>query len=147
MQVFAWNKWKIPHGNKWTFLHLKPLIMGMVFPQTFVWRNYISTTLISSHKSLVKCPIHNINISFGLRSVLANTINNYFCKSKKCIIFNVYYRPGSKKSKFDMTLIRHSPFKLHLLNLSYWIWVRIRFIFKTAVEFVLSCCDFTKIIF
>ena len=26
-----------------------------------------------------------------------------FCKSKKCIIFNVHYRPRSKKSKFDMT--------------------------------------------
>ena len=26
-------------------------------------------------------------------------------------IINVHYRPGSKKSKFDMTLIGHSPFK------------------------------------
>ena len=34
-----------------------------------------------------------------------------FCKSKRCIIFNVYYLPGSKKSKFGMTLIIHSPFK------------------------------------
>ena len=40
------------------------------------------------------------------RGTLAN-----FCKSKKCIIFNVDYRPGLKKSKFDMTLIGHSPFK------------------------------------
>ena len=29
------------------------------------------------------------------------------------MIFNVDYRPGSKKSKFDMTLIRHSSFKLN----------------------------------
>ena len=36
-----------------------------------------------------------------------------FCKSKKCIIFNVNYRPGLKKSTFDMTLIGHSPFKEH----------------------------------
>ena len=28
------------------------------------------------------------------------------------INFNVDYRPGSKKSKFDMTLIRHSPFNV-----------------------------------
>ena len=41
------------------------------------------------------------------RGTLAN-----FCKSKKCIIFYVHYRPGLKKSKFDMTLIRHSPFKI-----------------------------------
>ena len=40
-----------------------------------------------------------------LRGTLAN-----FCKSKKCIIFNVHYCLVSKKSKFDMTLIRHSPF-------------------------------------
>ena len=26
-------------------------------------------------------------------------------ETKKGIIFNVHYRPGSKKSKFDMTLI------------------------------------------
>ena len=32
-------------------------------------------------------------------------------KSKKCIIFNVDYRLGSKNSKFDMTLIRQSPFE------------------------------------
>ena len=37
------------------------------------------------------------------RGTLAN-----FCKSKKFITFNVDYRPGSKKSKFDMTLIRQS---------------------------------------
>ena len=42
------------------------------------------------------------------RGTLAN-----FCKSKKCIIFNVDYRPGYKKSKFDMTLIRHSLFKIN----------------------------------
>ena len=42
------------------------------------------------------------------RGILAN-----FCKSKKCIIFNIDYRPGSKKSKFDMTLIRHSPVLLN----------------------------------
>ena len=36
---------------------------------------------------------------------------NLRCKSKKCIIFNLYYRPGSKKSKFDMTLISNSVFK------------------------------------
>ena len=41
------------------------------------------------------------------RGTLAN-----FCKSKKCIIFNEDYRPGLKKSKFDMTLIGHSPFKV-----------------------------------
>ena len=40
-----------------------------------------------------------------------------FCKSKKCIILSVDYRPGSKKSKkFDMTLIRHTPFnKIYIL--------------------------------
>ena len=43
------------------------------------------------------------------RGTLAN-----FCKSKKIIIFNVDYRPGSKKSKFDMTLIRHCPFKTQI---------------------------------
>ena len=37
------------------------------------------------------------------------TLANLF-RSKKCIIFNVYYRPWSKKSKFEMTLIRHSSF-------------------------------------
>jgi len=37
-----------------------------------------------------------------------------FCKSKKFIIFNIHYRPGSKKSKFDMTLIRHSPYTIIL---------------------------------
>ena len=44
------------------------------------------------------------------RGTLAN-----FCKSKKCIIFNVDYRPGLKKSKFDMTLIGHSPFKAKIV--------------------------------
>ena len=39
------------------------------------------------------------------------TLSN-FCKIKKGILFNVDYRPGSKKSKFDTTLIRHSPFKI-----------------------------------
>ena len=36
----------------------------------------------------------------------------FFCKSKKCIIFNVDYCPGSKKSKFDMTLIIDSLFNI-----------------------------------
>ena len=40
------------------------------------------------------------------RGTLAN-----FCKSKKINIFNVDHCPGLKKSKFDMTLIGHSPFK------------------------------------
>ena len=40
------------------------------------------------------------------RGTLAN-----FYECKKCIIFNVDFRPVSKKSKVDMTLIRHSPFK------------------------------------
>ena len=35
-----------------------------------------------------------------------------FCKSKKYIIFNLDYRPESKKSKFELTLIRHSPFNV-----------------------------------
>ena len=43
-------------------------------------------------------------------STLAN-----FCKSKKCITFNVCYHQGSKKLKFDMNLIRHSPFKTYFL--------------------------------
>jgi hypothetical protein len=47
-----------------------------------------------------------INRKWFFRGNLAN-----FCKSKKCIIVNVDYRPGLKKSKFDMTLIGHSPFK------------------------------------
>ena len=47
------------------------------------------------------------------RGTLAN-----FCKSKKCIIFNVDYRLGLKKSKFDMTLMGHSPFKLINTNIS-----------------------------
>ena len=34
-----------------------------------------------------------------------------FCKSKKCIIFNIDKRPGSKKSKFKMTLLSDSPFE------------------------------------
>ena len=42
----------------------------------------------------------------NFRGNLAN-----FRKSKEFIIFHIHYRPGSKKSKFDMTLIRHSPFK------------------------------------
>ena len=33
-----------------------------------------------------------------------------FCKIKMCIISNVDYCPGSKKSKFDMTLLSASPF-------------------------------------
>ena len=46
------------------------------------------------------------------RGTLAN-----FCKSKKCIIFNVHYRPGSKKSKFDIplletVLLRHYMFMI-----------------------------------
>ena len=40
------------------------------------------------------------------RGTLAN-----FCKSKKFIISNVDYHPGSKKSKFTMTLISDSPLK------------------------------------
>ena len=48
----------------------------------------------------------NDNRKQFFRGTLAN-----FYKSKKCVIFNIDYRPGSKKSKFDMTLIRHSPFK------------------------------------
>ena len=32
-----------------------------------------------------------------------------FCKCKKCIILNVDYRLGSKKSKFNITLISDSP--------------------------------------
>ena len=36
-----------------------------------------------------------------------------FCKSKKCIIFNVDCL-GSEKSKFDMILIRHSPFNMKI---------------------------------
>ena len=40
------------------------------------------------------------------RSTLAK-----FCKSKQCIIFNVDYRSGFKKSKFDIPLINYSPFK------------------------------------
>ena len=44
------------------------------------------------------------------RGTLAN-----FCKSKKCVIFNVDYHPGSKKLKFDTTLIRHSPFNISQL--------------------------------
>ena len=39
-------------------------------------------------------------ITLKFKSTLAN-----FCKSKKCIIFNVDYRPGSKMSTFYMTLI------------------------------------------
>ena len=41
---------------------------------------------------------------------------NDFYDSKKCIISNVHYRPGSKRSKFDMTLNRHSPFKKSVVN-------------------------------
>ena len=42
-----------------------------------------------------------------------------FCKSKKCILSNVDYRSGSKKSKFVITLISDSPFKrtIILVNL------------------------------
>ena len=32
-------------------------------------------------------------------------------KNPNLKLFNVDYRPGSKNSKFDMVLIRHSPFK------------------------------------
>ena len=46
------------------------------------------------------------------RGTLAN-----FYKCKKWIIFNVDYRPGSKKSKFDMILIRHSPLKKVFMTL------------------------------
>jgi hypothetical protein len=48
-----------------------------------------------------------------LKQFFRGTLAN-FCKSKKCIIYNVDYRPGSKKSKFDMTLIKLRPFKVHL---------------------------------
>ena len=50
----------------------------------------------------------------GNGSNFRGTLSN-FCKSKKCIILNVHYHPGSKKSKFDMTLNRHSPFKLQFM--------------------------------
>ena len=40
------------------------------------------------------------------RGTLAN-----LCNSEKCIIFNVDYHLWSKKSKVDITLIRHSSFK------------------------------------
>ena len=46
-------------------------------------------------------------------------------KSKWCIIFKVNYHLGSKKSKFDMTLIRHSPFKgskLYKGETQYFLW-------------------------
>ena len=43
----------------------------------------------------------------------------YFCKSKNCIIFNIHYCPELKKSKFDMTLIGHSPFKQRKVLLVY----------------------------
>ena len=35
-----------------------------------------------------------------------------FCKIKKCKIFNIEECLRSKKSKFDMILIRHSPFTI-----------------------------------
>ena len=41
------------------------------------------------------------------RGTLAN-----FCTSKKCIIFNVDYRPGSKKSKFQASGEYEEPEKL-----------------------------------
>ena len=53
--------------------------------------------------------LHKISVNDGgkiarrklfFRDTLAN-----LCKIKNCIISNVDYRPGSKKSKFDMTLI------------------------------------------
>ena len=43
------------------------------------------------------------------------TLANFF-KSKKCIIFNGDYRTGFKKSKFEMTLIRQSPFNMNFLK-------------------------------
>ena len=52
------------------------------------------------------------------RGTLAN-----FYKSKKWIFFNVDYRPGSKKSKFDMILIRHSPFKRYSWHFLLKLWV------------------------
>ena len=56
------------------------------------------------------------------RDTLAN-----FCKSKKCIIFNVDHRPGLKKSKFDMILIGHSPFKVPRI--------------EEAFDFTVNCLD------
>ena len=47
------------------------------------------------------------------RGTLAN-----FCKIKKCIIFKVEYRSGSKMSKFDMTLIRHHLFSIKICSLN-----------------------------
>ena len=40
-----------------------------------------------------------------------------FEKVKKCIISNVDYRTGSKKSKFDMTLISDIPFNVGINNI------------------------------
>ena len=45
------------------------------------------------------------------RGTLAN-----FCEAKKCIIFNVDYRPESKKTKFDMTQNIHSFFNMKKKN-------------------------------
>ena len=53
---------------------------------------------------------HYTNFFMHYRKQSFKGTQGNFCKSKKCIIFNVNYRPGSKKSKFDMTLIRHSPY-------------------------------------
>ena len=66
-------------GNREVFLSLKELCLIRLMFHAFFF-------------------MHQRNRFF--RGTLAN-----FCKSKKCIIFNVDYCPGSKKSHFDMTTL------------------------------------------
>ena len=53
-----------------------------------------------------------LKIGISLLPSLLQILKKGSLKVKCVFFFNVDYRLGSKKSKFDMTLIRQSPFKL-----------------------------------
>ena len=50
-----------------------------------------------------------------------------FCKSKKCIISNIDYRPGSKKYELDMTLTSDSPFKDKVVSIFFFLNIVLNF--------------------
>ena len=58
----------------------------------------------------VKIYLHLLGTLIARQKLFFTCTHANFFKSKKFIIFNVDYSPGSKKPKFEMTLIKHSPF-------------------------------------